>query len=231
MNQQRVLILRPEPGASATAVRAAALGLAPVVCPLFSVAPFAWNAPGSEQFDAVMMTSAQAALLGGDGLAPYLHLPLYAIGAATAAAARVAGFADVRIGGGNSTSAELVKVIATRGHRKLLHLAGMHHRNTSHAALEITHRVVYSATVIQPAPVLPDAPIVLAHSSRSAERFAQCIHWDDRIRRTIIAISSAAADSAGVGWASVQIADAPNDAAMLARAVEACMAQTEMSRP
>ena len=42
---RRLLVLRPEPGASATVERARALGLDAVAMPLFEVEPVAWDAP------------------------------------------------------------------------------------------------------------------------------------------------------------------------------------------
>ena len=77
------------------------MGFEPVVVPLFEVVPLAWNAD-PEQFDAVAMTSANAARHGGAGLARFTHLPLFAVGEATADAARETGFNDVRVGSGNA---------------------------------------------------------------------------------------------------------------------------------
>ena len=42
----KVLILRPQPGADESAARARALGLDPVVAPLFSLRPRSWEPPG-----------------------------------------------------------------------------------------------------------------------------------------------------------------------------------------
>ena len=41
----RMLVLRPEPGASATVAKARERGLDAVVMPLFTVEPVAWEAP------------------------------------------------------------------------------------------------------------------------------------------------------------------------------------------
>jgi uroporphyrinogen-III synthase len=49
-------------------------------------------------FDAVMLTSANAARLAGDAMASFTALPCYAVGEASAAAAADAGFADIRVG-------------------------------------------------------------------------------------------------------------------------------------
>ena len=93
-----VIILRPEPGASETAARARKLGLQPRLCPLFEARPVSWDAPPPERFDALLMTSAQAARLGGSQLVRYQALPAYAVGSATAQAMAEHGFANVVIG-------------------------------------------------------------------------------------------------------------------------------------
>ncbi|HWL48068.1 MAG TPA: uroporphyrinogen III synthase HEM4, partial [Sphingomonadaceae bacterium] len=63
-----LLILRPEPGASATACRAAQRGHDTVVAPLFTIAPLGWDPPAPDGFDALMLTSAHAARLAGPAL-------------------------------------------------------------------------------------------------------------------------------------------------------------------
>ncbi len=42
---RKLLLLRPEPGLSASAERARALGLEVIACPLFRVEPVEWQAP------------------------------------------------------------------------------------------------------------------------------------------------------------------------------------------
>ena len=88
----RVLVLRPEPGASATVDRARAMGLDAVATPLFEVEPLDWDVPEASGFDGVLLTSANALRHGGDGLQALRGLKAYAVGDATAQAAREAGF-------------------------------------------------------------------------------------------------------------------------------------------
>ena len=57
---RRVLVLRPEPGASATVERARELGLDAVAVPLFEIEPVAWEAPEAARFDGLLLTSANA---------------------------------------------------------------------------------------------------------------------------------------------------------------------------
>ena len=88
---RRVLVLRPEPGATATVRQARERGLDAVAVPLFEVDPMAWEAPDPFGFDGLLLTSANALRHGGDRLQSLRGLPVYAVGDATAEAAREAG--------------------------------------------------------------------------------------------------------------------------------------------
>lgn len=217
----RVLIVRPEPGNAATAAAVAAMGLESVAAPLFEVVPRPWDAPEPEQFDAVVMTSANAARLGGTGLAAFTHLPLFAVGEATAAAARAAGFGDVRTGAGDS--GDLGPVLPAR----TLHLTGDDHRPLPTSA-DVTVYVVYAAEPLGFA-LPPKADIALVHSPRAAARLAEMM--PAKATTHLIAISPAAAHSAGVGWAGVDIADIPREHAMLATLARVCEAARAEGSP
>src|SRR5688572_19197975 len=97
---RRLVIVRPEPGASATAQRARAIGLDALTMPLFKAEPVEWQVPDPGQFDALLLTSANAVRHAGAGLGRLRDLPVYAVGEATAAAARDAGFAIAASGDG-----------------------------------------------------------------------------------------------------------------------------------
>src|SRR3954454_22152380 len=88
----RVLILRAEPGASATMQRARERGLDGIAMPLFEVEALDWQAPEPSGFDGLLLTSANAVLHGGEQLRSLRGLKVYAVGEATAEAAREAGF-------------------------------------------------------------------------------------------------------------------------------------------
>jgi len=115
-----VLITRPEPGASETAHRLAALGWQPVVAPALAVVAGALTRPGTPQ--AVLVTSANAL----PALPASLHATLLlAVGDATAARARDAGFADVRSAGRDAEAlAVLVAATCTPGGGPLLLASG-----------------------------------------------------------------------------------------------------------
>lgn len=218
-----LLLLRPEPGASATAERAARAGWEVVKAPLFTVAACAWDAPDPSGFDALILTSANAARHAGPALAAYWRLPVYAVGAATAAAACEAGFPDVRAG--DKDAAALLALAAEGGARRLLHLAGRDRRAAGHPGLLIERRIVYAANPVAKLPssageALPRGPIALLHSPRAAACFAALV--EDRRGLAVAAISPATLAAAGGGWKAAVAADAPTDDALLAAAARLC---------
>lgn len=222
-----VLILRPQPGADATAARARAMGLAPVVAPLFRVKPLAWSAPPGP-FDAVMLTSANAARHAGGGMTPYLGLACYAVGEATATAARDAGFADVRTG--PADGAALVALMAAEGVGAALHPCG-----ADHVALPDSVRIadvpVYASEAFADLPetaraALADGALILLHSPRAATLFAALVPERSGIR--IAAISAAAAGAAGTGWAAIAVSGRPRDEALLELAAKLCQTGGDM---
>lgn len=218
-----ILILRPQPGADETAQRVHALGLRPVCAPLFTVRPLAWRLP-DERFDAVMLTSANAARHGGDGLTSCLAMPCYAVGGATADAARAAGF--TRIVTGDTDGDALVARMVADGMRTVLWLSGAERTALAGSALRIVPVPVYSADPVAQLP--PDAAdalgggtIALLHSARAAALFAE-LAAGRRGETRIAALSGKVARAAGDGWAAVAIAGRPADDALLELAAQLC---------
>lgn len=212
----KVLILRPKPGAGETAARARALGLEPVVAPLFAVRPLAWDAPDPATFDAVVLTSANAARHGGGGMTPFLALPCYAVGERTAEAALAGGFADIRAGGADGRG--LIALAAEEGVRSAIHFCGRDHIALGEpVAAEVP---VYAAELIDDFPAGAGAALALLHSPRAAAAFAQRVH--NRAAMRVAAISAQTADAAGGGWKSVHVAAAPTDQALLELAAQLC---------
>ena len=192
------------------------MGFEPVIAPLFEIVPVAWEVPDPADFDAVVMTSANAARHGGPGLAALAHLPVFAVGEATAEAAREAGFADVSSGSGNALDLSGHVGSGRVGSRRVLHLAGADHLALDLAS--VTTISVYSARPL--ATVLPKGDVVLVHSARAGTRFAELAA--ERAALSIVAISAAAASACGGGWAQVVAADRPREHAMLASLGELC---------
>ena len=222
-----VLILRAQPGADATAARARKLGLKPVVAPIFEVRPIAWQAPDPARFDAVLLTSANAARHGGAGLVSLRHLPCFAVGPATADAASRSGFEDVRTGPSNG--AALIPLLAEAGVSRALHLCGREHIALEHPQVTLVTLPVYAS---EPAASLPrtaaeaiaSGALILLHSPGSALCFGRLFDRAGMARETasIAAISKAAEAAAGPGWAEVACAPEPRDEALLELAAKLC---------
>lgn len=214
-----VLVLRPEPGASATAERARALGLAAIAIPLFEVEPVTWQAPEPLNFDGLLLTSANAIRHGGEELNHVKALRVYAVGAATAQAARSEGF-DVAATGDSDLAYFLAAIDPGL---RLLHLAGEHRTATAQPRQQITTLTVYRSQAVEDAALRP-ARVALIHSPRAGRRFAELAMAQDLDNSAIAiaAISANAAAAVGAGWASVAIAPAPTDEALLALAARLC---------
>ena len=225
-----VLVLRPEPGATATALRARRLGLEPVVAPLFEIGPHSWEAPDASGFDGVLLTSAHGPRQAGPQLRKYLQLPCHAVGEATAAAAAEAGFADVRTGPGDGAA-----LLAALGEGRLLHLCGRDHLPLEAAGAELVRRIVYAADAVDALPeeariALAGGAPVLLHSPRAARTFAALVDEAGlpRARIAVAAISAAAAAAAGGGWGRIAAAAQPRDEALLELAVELCQTERQV---
>ena len=141
---------------------------------------------------------------------------VYAVGEATAEAARAAGFEVAATGDGDakrllgSLDADL----------RLLHLCG-EDRSATDARQRITPLAVYRARPIE----RPDlgsvgGGVALVHSPRAGRRLAELVA--DRATIAIAAISDAAAAAAGTGWQALERAERPSDEALLALAARLC---------
>jgi uroporphyrinogen-III synthase len=218
---KRVLVLRPEPGASATLRRARERELEAVSIPLFEVEPVEWDSPEASGFDGLLLTSANALRHGGEGLQELRGLPVYAVGATTAEAAREAGF-DVA-STGNSGVERLLGSIEPD--LKLLHLSGEDRRDTPGARQHIEAITVYRARAVENVDICGAAgAVALIHSPRAGRRFAELVERSslDKSLIRIAAISQEAADAVAEGWSAVDAANTPTDDALLALAERLC---------
>jgi len=213
---RKLLLLRPEPGLTASAERAAALGLEVIACPLFRVEPVDWVVPDPAGYDALLLSSANAVRHGGSGLEDLKSLPVHAVGGATAAAARHAGF-NVQSAGRGDLADLLAEIPASLN---LLWLAGQDRREAP-LRDRIDTRVVYRSVPVA-MPRLPplEGLVVAVHSPRAGRRLAELA--DGREHSVIAAISAAAAEACGTGWERIEIARQPEDSALLALAAMLC---------
>jgi uroporphyrinogen-III synthase len=150
-----------------------------VVAPLMRTEPLAADLAGA--FDAVLITSANAAraIVAHARMGALKQLPLFAVGARSAGAAREAGFANVTSADG--ALADLVRFVATnmQGGARLLYLAGEDRAGDLAGDLRRHGIVVETAVIYRAAPLdaLPREVVaaigtldgVLHYSRRSAE--------------------------------------------------------------
>lgn len=213
----RLAVMRPEPGASATVDRARRRGLDAVAMPLFTIEPVEWQAPDRDDFDGLLLTSANALRDGGGQLEQLRALPAYAVGMATAEVARAAGF-DIAAAGDSGVDRLLGSIGADF---KLLHLCGEDRREPVDALQSITPLIVYrSKEIDHPELHNLDGAVALIHSPRAGRRLAELV--SERSAIAIAAISAAAAEAVGAGWRVVEAADEPGDDALLALAERLC---------
>lgn len=230
-----LLVLRPEPGAAATAARARELALEAVVAPLFTLTPRAWSPPGGTP-DALLLTSANAVRLAGPLPPAWRALPVYAVGRATAGAAADAGLRVVHAGEADGRAAAAAALEA--GHSRLLHPCNADRRAIVLPGAEIEDVVVYAADPVEALPpgaaaVLRRGPVALLHSPAAAALFARLIDRE-RVGRAdlrVIGISAAARAAAGTGWAVALSPETPTDAAMLALAAPLCQDRVVPTEP
>jgi len=213
-----IVVLRPEPGNAATVERLTAAGLSAIALPLFEVRPVDWVLPAMENHDALLLTSANTLRFGGTQLAALRGLPVLAVGAATAEAARRNGFAVVAVGEGGVE--ELLDMPAAKRFRRLLHLAGRDRTEAPRGAVATAITVYASEALVVGTDDLHriEHAVVLLHSVRAASRLDALTTDVDRATVRLAAISDAVAQAAGDNWGQCAIAAAPDDAALVALA-------------
>jgi uroporphyrinogen-III synthase len=236
----RVLVTRPEPHAAATAARLAAMGHAPVLAPMLHVVPRRDVQIGLGDVAAIALTSrtavaATAALARGRAdLAPLYRIPVFTVGAATAEAARAAGFEQVLSADGAVPDlVRLIRLHLRPADGAVLHLAG---EARAGEVAEPLYRagyssgvsVVYEAVQVER---LPDSvagdlaagrlDAVLIYSARTAEALVGAVERADLMpalaRLPCLGLSAAAlAPLAEAGLPDLRAAAAPNENALFA---------------
>lgn len=225
-----VLVTRPEPGASETARRLAALGYAPVLAPVLSIVPRPLAAPPRAP-QAVLVTSANAL----PALPDALHAtPLLAVGDATAAKARAAGFAQVVSAGRDAEALALLVAERCRPAEGPLLLASGEGQGLTLAAelrrrgFRVQRRIAYAA---QPAATFP----VEARSALDAGRLRAALFFSPETARVFMTIlqrdttparvrgvealvisAATATPLRAAPWRTIRIAAQPNQDELLA---------------
>jgi uroporphyrinogen-III synthase len=219
------LALRPEPGLAATLEKARAMGLAITPCALSEIRAVAWDCPDPAGFDGLLIGSANAILHGGVNLAQFAGKPVYAVGEATAASARAAGFTVAMTGSGGLQG--VLDAIASPCH--LLRIAGEEHVPLSPpAGVTFDEVIAYRSVMLPLDPVAgllaSGEALVLLHSAATAAHFvAECDRLGlARARISLAALGPRIAAAAGEGWRAVNTAPRPDEAALLALARDVC---------
>ncbi len=227
-----VVVTRAVEDAAATAARLAAAGHEALLAPVLILRPTGAILPAGP-FDAALATSAHA-FLGwkAQESAGLTRLPLYAVGARTAAAARAAGFTDVRVAAGDA--AALVDLLRLTGaaSARLVYLAGRDRRPTIENALAASgaRLTVWETYAAEAAPALSAdvaarlaaAPsgAALHYSQRSAEiflRLAQAAGLAPALARFVhVAISAEAAAPLRAAGLDARVAALPTEAELFA---------------
>ncbi len=229
---QTAIVVRPEPGAAATAALLMAAGVPVLVWPLFTIVAVDWPVPPRGCYGAVLLTSANAVRCASSALRQSLSgVPCWCVGEATARAAQDAGFTVALTGTADAQSlldeAVLHMDAAPAGAAKLFRvmwLTGSDRTElTVPSQLSLCTATVYRSAEVAYSPELFALTpcVALLHSQRAARRFAALA--PDRSRISIVAISPAVAAAAGSGWAAIAIAPHPDDSEMVAIAVNLCM--------
>ncbi|MGE0232907.1 MAG: uroporphyrinogen-III synthase [Flavobacteriaceae bacterium] len=228
----RVLVTRPEEDAARTAARLAKAGHQPVVAPLFAIRPTGARVDAAGASGVLLTSRNGIRALTKDELSMLAKLAVFAVGDATARAAREAGFRNVTSATGDSVG--LVRIVRREisPHTGvLLHIAGAHVAGDVAGALRragftVRRIVAYEAVsdeqlarAARDAVLRHKPDMALVYSERAAAAvlalYAKIPAW--LARPGIAAISARAAKpfiDAG-GW-NVRIAAALDEAALLA---------------
>lgn len=212
-----VWITRAQPGADRTADRLSACGFSPFVAPLLTIRPLDAR-PDLTGVQALAFTS-RAGVEIFRALTPARILPVFAVGDATAASAKEAGFTGVRSAAGDLFA--LAALIRTEAQGlSILHPSAAEPAGDLATLVGGSARVttlpVYEAVETDAAP--PDAwDAVLVHSPRAARALVGRLSPDSAAGRLAAAISPAAAEPlSALPFADIRIGAAPTEAGLLA---------------
>lgn len=230
---QRVLVTRPEPGATRTARRLEALGFEPVLLPLSETRPLP-VARESVPADAtaIAVTSANALRHAPSGLIERLsRLPCHAVGARTAESARQAGFLSVNEGPGDAAAlADMISI--ELGKATVAYLCGRVRMPEFERRLGVNGMRVVPIETYDTIALVPDASVVrhrlggqpidavLVYSARAAAAFGSLMQMqaeaDFLMREATCFCLSGRIAAAMVDGLRVEVAPDPNEDALLA---------------
>jgi len=204
----RVWVTRTQPEADATAARLEALGHDPVVLPVLEARPIAGVQLDLTGVDALAFSSRNG-VVAFAALTPRRDLPVFAVGDATAQAARAVGFGWVSSAGGDL--GDLSALLARERPGRVLHPGALE------PAGEIDGVLALPIYETRETGAVPDGPIdaVLIHSPRAGRAAAAALAGHPEGVSAYAISSAAAAPLEGLNFHLVAVAPYPNEEALL----------------
>lgn len=227
----RLAVTRAEPEASRTASRIDARGGQAVLAPLLTIEPNAQLDASLDGVQALLFTSANGVRAFGT---PKRDVAVFAVGDATASAARNAGFTNVQTGEGDSEAlARLAIASCDPRAGKIVHVSGMHIAGDAagvltQAGFSAERRIAYearAATALPPnlaarlASTPPHLDRVLFHSARAAEIFTSLARAETPALMAVCLSEQVASAAKLSPWARVIVAARPREDALLEAAL------------
>lgn len=232
-----ILVTRPHPDNDTTLATLRDRGFEALSAPLLRFEPLPFHDDADADYDGVILTSANALRAVDPAASRLLPLPLFAVGAHTAEAARAAGFARVIVAKGDAVSLRdlvlaRVKAGELTASATLLYLAGADLSRDLAGELGAHGLDVVTHTTYRMVPVaaLPRDAIaafmanrisaVLHYSRRSAQAFLETIRADG-IEISALAVPQCCISAAvaavlhDAGATKVVVAARPDEAALL----------------
>ena len=218
----KLLVTRPEPGASATAARLAAMGHEPTTLPCLTVTPLPARLPPHPA--ALVITSGQAV----PALPPALHaVPVFCVGDATAEKLRLAGFTRVESAHGDAEA--LARLVIAR---KMpgLHVLAVGERHGQKLATDlraagvcVLRRRVYTVTKLRAMPEAVRSGLAageftgaLFYSAETARAFAALKPPGTAFMQAYALSQNVAKGLQDLPWAAIHVAIAPTEADLMA---------------
>lgn len=228
----RVLVTRPQPGASATAAILREIGFEPVLLPLSETRAVEVAGAAVDGAEAVVVTSAAALRHAPAALLTRLAaLPCFAVGERTAEAARSAGFAQLRTGSGDAAGLAATVADLLPAGSCLAYLCGRVRLPDFEAGLRAAGFEVAAIETYDTVPLyiepdmlrqtLQDGPLdaVLVYSAKAAEALGELARREPALLRQLrfLCISPRVAAALAAPMARDAIsASEPNEEAMIA---------------
>jgi uroporphyrinogen-III synthase len=211
----RILVTRPEPGASATAARLAAMGHEAVLAPCLTISALPERLPA--RAGAVIITSGQAVPALPRRFA---DLKLFCVGDATAARLRAAGFRNVESASGDAEDLYRL-ILARRVAGTHVMVVGRGHgmklaQDLRAAGFAVVRRAVYAARPVRALPETGELDAALFYSAESARAFVR-LRPEGMEGVVAGALSAAVAEPLrGLPWRAIRVAVTPTEMDLMA---------------